>query len=300
MNCAVTRAGFARILGAATLALLSTGAVLAQTVTITPNMPATPDMVKNLPEAVKSRGTLNVATTDGNAPWVFVDAASGEVKGVGADLVNEAAKRLGLTVKWDVIQFTAGIPGVESGRYDFYLSAMADTKKREGVVNFISYSQEGSGVIVPKGNPLGIKTMEDLCGKRVAIVTGSLFPEIVDKLNKTCASPVILSETADQTGPYLAVASGQADATMNTYGVSNYTMKTATEGIQTQLELSPVPLFAPANQGIAFSKSQTDLMAAVGGAMQAMKEDGSYQKIMDKWSVGDGAVASFTFNAPLF
>jgi len=27
---------------------------------------------------------------------------------------------------------------------------------------------------------------------------------------------------------------------MNTYGVSNYTLRTATEGIQTQLELSPV------------------------------------------------------------
>jgi polar amino acid transport system substrate-binding protein len=177
---------------------------------------------------------------------------------------------------------------------------MADTKKREEVVNFISYSQEGSGVIVKKGNPLGIKTMQDLCGKRVAIVTGSLFPAIIDDLNKSCAEPVKVTETADQTGPYLAVASGQADATMNTYGVSSYTLATATEGIQTQLELSPVARFAPANQGIAFAKEQTDLMAAVGGAMQAMKEDGSYQAIMDKWSVGDGAVSAFTFNAPLF
>ncbi|MBN9345467.1 MAG: ABC transporter substrate-binding protein [Devosia sp.] len=287
------------LVGAATIALL-TSSVSAQTVEITANMPATADMVSHLPAAIKERGTLNVATTDGNAPWVFVDAATGEVKGVDADLVNEAAKRLGLTVNWEVIQFTAGIPGVESGRYDFYLSAMADTKKREEVVNFIAYSQEGSGVIVPKGNPLNIKTMEDLCGKRVAIVTGSLFPAIIDELNKSCATPVQVSETADQTGPYLAVASGQADATMNTYGVSNYTLRTATEGIQTQLELSPVARFAPANQGIAFNKGQSDLMAAVGGAMQSMKEDGSYLALMDKWEVGDGAVENFTFNAPLF
>lgn len=285
--------------GTTALALL-TSAGFAQTVEITANMPATPDMVSHLPEPVKTRGTLNVATTDGNAPWVFVDAATGEVKGVDADLVDEAAKRLGLTVKWEVIQFTAGIPGVESGRYDFYLSAMADTKKREEIVNFIAYSQEGSGVIVPKGNPLGIQTMQDLCGKRVAIVTGSLFPAIIEELNKSCATPVQVQETADQTGPYLAVASGQADATMNTYGVSNYTLRTATEGIQTQLELSPVARFAPANQGIAFSKSQTESMAAVGGAMQSMKEDGAYQALMDKWDVGDGAVENFTFNAPLF
>lgn len=295
----IVKLALSGLIGVATIALL-TSAAPAQTVEITANMPATPDMVSHLPAAIKERGALNVATTDGNAPWVFVDATTGAVSGVDADLVNEAAKRLGLTVNWEVIQFTAGIPGVESGRYDFYLSAMADTKKREEVVNFIAYSQEGSGVIVPKGNPLGIKTMEDLCGKRVAIVTGSLFPAIIEELNKSCAAPVQMSETADQTGPYLAVASGQADATMNTYGVSNYTLRTATEGIQTQLELSPVARFAPANQGIAFNKTQTDLMAAVGGAMQSMKEDGSYQALMDKWSVGDGAVENFTFNAPLF
>ncbi|MBN9271949.1 MAG: transporter substrate-binding domain-containing protein, partial [Mesorhizobium sp.] len=168
------------------------------------------------------------------------------------------------------------------------------------VVDFIAYSKEGSGVIVPKGNPQKIAKMEDLCGKKVSIVTGSLFPDIVKKLNETCSTPVALTETADQTGPYLAVASGQADATMNTYGVSNYTLKTATEGIQTKLELSPVALFAPANQGIAFSKTTPDLLAALAGTMQGMVEDGTYKKIMDKWQVGDGALNPILINAALF
>lgn len=282
------------------LSLAIAGAARAETFTVKQNMPVESGFVKYLPADVKSKGTINAATTDGNAPWSFVDQATGAPEGVDVDLVNAAAKRLGLSANWSVIQFTAGIPGVQSGRYDLYVSAMADTKKREDVVNFIAYSQEGSGVIVPKGNPKAINAMEDLCGKKVAIVTGSLFPAIIDDLNKTCKSPVTVSETADQTAPYLAVASGQADATMNTYGVSNYTLKTATQGIQTKLELSPVKRFAPANQGIAFSKTAPDLMAALAGAMQAMKEDGSYQKIMEKWNVGDGAMDQFLLNAPLF
>jgi polar amino acid transport system substrate-binding protein len=272
----------------------------AQTFEVKQNMPVESSFVKYLPQEIKSRGELNAATTDGNAPWAFVDQKTNKVSGVDADLINAAAERLGLKVNWSVIQFTAGIPGVESGRFDLYVSAMADTKKREEVVNFIAYSQEGSGVIVPKGNPKNIQTLEDLCGKKVTIVTGSLFPAIIADLNKKCSSPIAVTETAEQTGPYLAVASGQADATMNTYGVSNYTLKTASEGIQTRLELSPVKRFAPANQGIAFSKKSADLMAALAGAMQAMKEDGSYQKIMDKWNVGDGAVERFLINAPLF
>lgn len=273
---------------------------LAQTFEVKQNTAVESSFVKYLPAVTKQRGSITAATTDGNAPWSFVDQNTNAVSGVDADLINAAAERLGLKVDWSVIQFTAGIPGVESGRFDLYVSAMADTKKREQVVNFIAYSQEGSGVIVPKGNPKNIRTLEDLCGKKVAIVTGSLFPAIIDELNKKCASPVVFSETADQTGPYLAVASGQADATMNTYGVSNYTLETASEGIQTQLELSPVERFAPANQGIAFSKKTADLMAALAGAMQAMKEDGSYQEILDKWKVGDAAMDQLLINAPRF
>lgn len=292
--------GFAAFALAATVGMAGIVTADAQSLAVKQNMPVDASFTRYLPKDVKSRGVLKAAMTDGNAPWSFIDAKTGLPTGVDVDLVDEAAKRLGLKVDWSAIQFTAGIPGVQSGRYDLYVSAMADTKKREEVVDFIAYSQEGSGVIVPKGNPQHISTLEDLCGKRVSVVTGSLFPAIVDDLNKKCSSPVKLTETADATGPYLAVASGQADATMNTYGVSNYTMKTATEGIQTRLELSPVKRFAPANQGIAFSKSSADLMAALAGAMQATKEDGSYQKIMDKWNVGDGAVEQFLIDAPLF
>lgn len=258
--------------------------------------------VSMLPADVKNRGSLTVATTDGNAPWAFYKQGSSTPTGVDADLLTEAAKRLGLTVTWKNVQFTAGIPGVESGRYDFYVSAMADSKAREKVVNFVGYSKEGSGVIVPKGNPKNVKTMKDLCGLKVSIVTGSIFPDVVKKLNTNeCAGKnVQLSETADQAAPFLAVASGQADASMNTYGVSNYIFKTATEGVQTKLELSPVPLFAPAVQGIAFSKKNAPLMKAIGAALQKMADDGTYQQIMKKWDVSDGALTKIVYNAPLF
>lgn len=280
--------------------LLTSAAAFAQDFTVESHMPASTDWVSYLPEDIKARGTLNVGTTDGYAPWIFFDTQTGAPSGVDADIINEAAKRLGLTVNWNDIQFATGIPGVESGRYDFYISAMANTVAREEVVNFIAYSTEGSGVIVPKGNPLGITEMADLCGLRVMVQTGSLFPGIIEKLNaETCETPVVMSEAPDKVAPLLAIASGQADATMQTFGVSTYTFAAATEGVQTQLEVSPVERFAPANQGIAFSKQTPELMAAVAGALQSMVEDGTYQEIFDKWEVGSSTVDPILLNAPL-
>jgi polar amino acid transport system substrate-binding protein len=299
MNGTMRLRGFAAALCTASALVLMQG-IAAQAIEVTDNMSAEAAWMKLLPADVASKGVLEGATTDSNAPWSFVEPDSGKPAGADVDLMNEAAKRLGLTINWNAIQFTAGIPGVQAGRYDFYVSAMADTVARQEVVDFIDYSEEGSGVIVKKGNPLGIETFEDLCGKTVSIVTGSLFPAFVEDLNKNCDTPIVLSETADQSAPYLAVASGQADATMNTYGVANYALTMATDGIQTQLELSPVPRFIPATQGYAFAKEKSDLMAALAGAMQSMAEDGTYQKIMDNWAVGDAVLNPITLNNALF
>lgn len=280
--------------------LMTSSSVMAQEFVVESHMPASADWVSYLPEDIKARGVLNVGTTDGYAPWIFFDRETGKPSGVDADIINEAASRLGLSVNWNDIQFATGIPGVEAGRYDFYISAMANTAAREEVVNFIAYSTEGSGVIVPKGNPLGITEMADLCGLRVMVQTGSLFPAIIEKLNtETCKEPIIMSEAPDKVAPLLAIASGQADATMQTFGVSTYTFAAATEGVQTQLEVSPVERFAPANQGIAFSKSTPELQAAVAGALQSMVDDGSYQEIFDKWDVGSSTVDPIMLNAPM-
>lgn len=280
--------------------LMTSSSVMAQEFVVESHMPASADWVSYLPEDIKARGALNVGTTDGYAPWIFFDRETGKPSGVDADIINEAASRLGLSVNWNDIQFATGIPGVEAGRYDFYISAMANTVAREEVVNFIAYSTEGSGVIVPKGNPLGITEMADLCGLRVMVQTGSLFPAIIEKLNaETCGEPIIMSEAPDKVAPLLAIASGQADATMQTFGVSTYTFAAATEGVQTQLEVSPVERFAPANQGIAFSKSTPELQAAIAGALQSMVDDGTYQEIFDKWDVGSSTVDPIMLNAPM-
>lgn len=259
------------------------------------------DDMSLLPDSYAEAGVLKGAITDGMAPWSFLDEDTRDVSGVDADLMNEAASRLGMTIEWDDIQFPAALPGVQGGRYDFYVSAMADRPDRQEVVNFIDYSYEGSGVIVPEGNPLGIDSFDDLCGLQVNYLTGSLFPDFVDALNAdTCQDePIRANESPDKPATYLAVASGQADATFDTYGVSNYTFETVQTGENLDLELAPVAPFAPARQGIAFAKGNIDLQLAIAGAMQEMLEDGTYREILDAWSVGDLIVEDVLVNSAL-
>jgi polar amino acid transport system substrate-binding protein len=48
--------------------------------------------------------------------------------------------------------------------------------------------------------------------------------------------------------------------------------------------------------GYVFAKAQADLAEAVQGAVQALIDDGSYQKILDEWGVGQGAITTSETN----
>lgn len=264
-------------------------------------MSATVDMMDLLPQSFTDAGSIHVATTDGNAPWSFLDPDTREVSGVDADLLNEAASRLGLEIEWSDVQFTAALPGVQGGRFDIYVSAMADRTDRQEAVNFIDYSYEGSGVVVPKGNPQNIAGFEDLCGLRINYLTGSLFPGLIEELNSgMCADDQIeATESADKAAIYLAVASGQADATFDTFGVSNWNFNTADAGVNLDLELAPISPFAPARQGMAFSHGEPEFIQAMAGALQEMHEDGTYAEIFETWKVSDLMVEEITINTVL-
>ena len=69
------------------------------------------------------------------------------------------------------------------------MSSMTDTKDRQNGlddkgkkvgkgVDFVDYLTAGSSILVQKGNPEKIKTLDELCGKKVAIQRGTTSHEI--------------------------------------------------------------------------------------------------------------------------
>ena len=48
--------------------------------------------------------------------------------------------------------------------------------------------------------------------------------------------------------------------------------------------------------GIVVKKDNTAFAEAISKALEALDKDGTYKKILDAWSNGDGAVTSFPVN----
>ena len=64
---------------------------------------------------------------------------------------------------------------------------MSDTaKRREQGIDFIDYFLVGTSIVVQKGNPNGIKTADDFCGKTIGIQKGTTQEDVAKAQADKC------------------------------------------------------------------------------------------------------------------
>jgi polar amino acid transport system substrate-binding protein len=162
----------------------------------------------------------------------------------------------------------------------------------------IPYFQAGESILVAKGNPKGIKTIADMCGKIIAVQTdtteeselkdangegdGSSGQEPVCKSNK-----IRIQSNSDQNIVVQTVVNGQADASYQDEPVTGYYVSQNSS----KAEIGGVTV-APAPQGMVVRKDNPDFEAAVRTALKAMVADGTYLNILKKWGVEAGQFTS--------
>lgn len=117
---------------------------------------------------LREKGTLIVGSS-GDAPFAYIDQESGEFKGVDAEIIKEAAKRLGINkVEMKLIPFSELILNLNSSNIDIICDCMYVRADRAEQVYFgdIWYTQ-GGGLLVDKDS--GISGTEDFDPKTTVV-----------------------------------------------------------------------------------------------------------------------------------
>lgn len=243
-----------------------------------------------LPAEFKKSGTLRVATAVGYPPMEMYKPGTTELTGVDPDLARALADRLGLRLQLTNAAFDGLIPGLKSGRFDLVMSSMTDSPQRRQAVDFVDYFRTGGVVMTKSGNPEGIKTLADLCGKSVVLAKGSSNLDIGQQQNAKCAEKMRISQSEDAPTGLLQLESGRAVATIVDYPVAQMFAEKnkAYEVVPTQYGAAP--------WGIAVAKNQSGLRDAVQKALQGLIDDGGYQKVLDSYGVAGSAVPKATIN----
>ncbi|PPK98712.1 polar amino acid transport system substrate-binding protein [Kineococcus xinjiangensis] len=247
----------------------------------------------SLPQALKDSGVLRVGTNAEYPPNEYLEG--GEVAGLGIDVMNAVAAKLGLETEYTNAPFDSLIIGVAANRYDAAVSSFTINEERKKEVNMVSYFEAGSQWATLADNPSGLDPASP-CGKRVAVQTGTVqADEDLPARNKECVDagkPAIEVLTfSSQQDATAALVANRVDATVADSPIIAYAVK------QTNGQLEAVgDVYDSAPYGIVIPKDQPELAEAVAEALKALEEDGTYAQVLQKWGNEDGAIDDFAVN----
>jgi polar amino acid transport system substrate-binding protein len=282
---------------AAVPALLLTGCVDNSTPSSgsTSNAPAVKkntSLADQVPASIKSAGTLTVGMDDTYPPNEYKDD-NGNPTGWEVDLTNALAGKLGLKATFAVAKFDNIIPSITGGKDDLGMSSFTDTTEREKQVDFVNYYSAGILWASKKGRTID---PDKACGLKVAVqATTYEDTDEVPAKSKACTAkgkPAVQAVRYDtQDEATNAVILGKVDALSADSPVTLYAIS------KTQGKLQAAgKTFDEAPYGIPVQKG-SKLGPVLQKALQALIDDGTYKKILDKWGVADGAVTSAQINA---
>lgn len=247
-----------------------------------------------LPQRIQDARTIEVGSDIAYAPMEYYDTDGTTVLGFDKELTDALSEQLGVTFTWNNATFDGLITQLKSKKIDVAISGMSDTAERQAEVDFVDYYVAGAMILTKKGNPEGLATLADLCGKTIAVQRGTTQEGYAQDESKSCDEPIDILSFDRETEAMLQVKNGRAVAGLQDYPVATYNARTSGGGndfevVGDQIQAGPL--------GIAVAKDDTELTDALQQALQAIIDDGTYADLIEKYETPLGAVESATINA---
>lgn len=256
-----------------------------------------PEVASLVPENIRSAGTLKLVTDPTYAPIDFTDDA-GNIVGLEPDFALATARKMGLEMENGKADFNGIIAGLESNRYDASWAAFSITPDRTALVDMVSFMNAGTAVMTKAGGEGEITKETDLCGLTVAVQTGTTQAlEVMPKFEQQCTDagldPIDPMVVPQQDSANQAISSGRAQAMIADNSLVAYYAQVQPDAFAAV----PGILVEPALIGVAMPRiNDSQLAEAYRAAIQSLIEDGTYQDILDAWSLGDTAIETAEIN----
>ena len=220
--------------------------------------------------------TLRVGSDATFPPFEFTDS-KGTIQGFDIDLVKAIAQKAGIKkVDFKQITFDGLIPGLQENQFDMVASAMYITDARKKVVDFSDTYFPGGLTMMVKPDDNSIKELKDLDGRKVSVQVGTKSVDWL-KANAPKAQLMLVKTNAEM---FQSVVNGQADACVTGLPAARYYVSK-----QGNLKVTG-PELTKENYGYAFRKTDKNLLDAWNKGLAAVKQDGTYKQIENKWFGG--------------
>lgn len=226
---------------------------------------------------IKEKGEITIGLDDTLPPMEYRNEKN-ELVGFDIDFANALSKELGVKVKFVPSAWDGIIPGLDAKRFDIILSSMNVTDERKKKVDFVEYFGVGQVLTVKAGNPLNIKTIDDLKGKNVGVQLGSTGETAVKSIDgiKEVKKYDLTTDVFNDMGL------GRVDAGVVGEMIGRYYMTTKPGVFEVAGEA-----FNVQPMGIAVRKGDTELRESLQEAVETLESNGTLSDISQKWFGSD-------------
>lgn len=281
----------------ALISALAAGAAYAQDPAI-PQQTVDKELRSKLPKEILAAGEMT-SVNNGSFPPYQIISSNHTSNGAAADLAEALGQLLGIKVKHETVSGLSGLLlGIKSGRFQFAMGPIGDFPDRQANNDFIDYVQEYVVFAVRKGNPQGIKSLNDACGKRVAVMAGGSAEKVIKRQSLECTQggkPAIQVQSyTDQPTSILAVRSNRSDAFFSSQAPLSYFVQQANGTLQLAAT-GQQNGFDDLLQGAVVAKG-SPLAGVLLEGLQKLFDNGTYALIMKKWGLGENMIKQAGIN----
>ena len=208
-------------------------------------------------------------------PYSHVDD-NGEISGFDVEMAQAVCEYLGWNYEAVPFNWDAKDAELNSGACDCIWSGITVEGREDDYLWTIPYSNNSQMIMVPADSD--IKTLDDLAGKIVGVQTAtSAYDLLQDGQADLCATFASLEVFETYTIAFNDLQAGAIDAIAIDVTTGNYLMS-KNEGYKYLDETLGSETYA-----IAFRKDDTELKDTVEAALLALVEDGTFDKIGQKY-----------------
>jgi arginine/ornithine transport system substrate-binding protein len=225
--------------------------------------------------------TIRIGVDPTYKPFTY-KTADGQVTGFDVDIAKALCAEMKAQCSFVESNWDGIIPGLNARKFDAIISSMSITDERKKAVAFSDkyYSTPGR-VVAPTGTISG--TTESLKGKRVGVLRASIQETYAEQVLAPAGAEVVSYDTEEQV--YLDLKSKRLDAMVADQAQASEGFLKTPDGAGFSLvgpELRD-PKYFGYGAGIAVRKSDTDLRDKFNLALKAIRDNGTYKKINDKY-----------------
>ncbi len=222
-------------------------------------------------EKIKEAGVITVGTSPDYPPFESIDD-KGNIIGFDIDLARAVAAELGVEVKFVNMGFDSIITAVKSGQINVGISSFSINEERKASIDFsVPYLISSQVVVIQKDS--GLKAVEDLAGKRVAVAIGTTCAEAAKNIEG-----IDLKIVDDNNLTVMMLANGSADAVVLDVAIAREYQK------KRDFDIMEKPLKMEETACVIMKGNET-LKQEIDKAIETIKANGTFDTLKAKWQI---------------